>query len=299
MVRESSNLLSLNGVKADYFKGSITNAEDLGKAVQDVQVVVHAAANTSQYATDFQHFYPTNVEATKNLLEESQKAGVKRFIYVSSANAFGLGTLNELADETSPFDDTAVTSGYAQSKHEAQKLALDFGQQHELSVVVVNPSFMLGKYDAKPSSGQILQLAYGSRWQFSPRGGKNFIHVEDVAEGITQAIGKGKSGHCYLLGNENLSYDQFFQKMQKVCGYPKKIVKMPKTALSVVGQVGGIIEKATGQPVRLDPTNARLLNANNFYSPAKAIRELQLPQTPIETAIGDALDWFKENGYLS
>jgi dihydroflavonol-4-reductase len=298
MVRESAKLLSLKNSGAELFKGDLLNSGDLQKALSGCQVVVHAAANTSQWPTNYEFYKEINVEATRLILEESLKAGIERFIFVGSANAFGPGSKENPGDELSPFTNLQFQSGYMRSKYEAQQLVLDFAQKHQFPALIVNPTFMLGKYDAKPSSGQILLMAYRKKLMPCPTSGKNFVHVEDVSDGIVSAIQQGKPGNCYLLANENLSYHDFFNKMKTVCGYPKQLAPLPRPILSAVGYAGSLYEKVTAKPSKLNHINAQLLQACNYYSPAKAIRELRLPQTPIERAIKDELEWFGENGYL-
>ncbi len=299
MVRESSKLLSLKGTAPELFKGSFLNSDDLRKALAGCRVVVHVAANTAQWPSGYEHYKKANIDGTQLVLEESKKAGIERFIFVGSANAFGPGSKENPGDESSPFTELQHQSGYMRSKYKAQQLVLDFHRKHHFPATVVNPTFMLGKHDAKPSSGQMLLMAYGKKLMPFPPGGKNFVHVEDVANGIVSAIEKGRNGQCYLLANENLSYQEFFSKMQTVCGWPKQLVKLPKTLLTLAGQAGTLYEKLSAQPAKLNAINTRLLQTDNYYSPAKAISELQLAQTPIGKAIRDELEWFDENGYLN
>jgi dihydroflavonol-4-reductase len=184
------------------------------------------------------------------------------------------------------------------SKYEAQMLVMDFVKNYNLPAIVVNPTFMLGKYDIKPSSGQLPLMAWGKQVMPCPPGGKNFIHVNDVASGIIQSIRQGKPGNCYLMGNENLSYQEFFRKMKAVCGFPKHLIPIPGAWIMAAGQAGSLYERLSGKISRLNHANAPLLCAGNYYTARKAIKELQLPQTPIEQAISDALEWFEAYGYL-
>ena len=282
----------------EIIKGSLFRSGDLQKAINGCQVVIHAAANTKQWPTAYECYEKPNVEATSLLLEESMKAGVERFIFVSSANAFGPGTRKIPGDETSAFTSLQYQSGYMRSKYEAQKRVLEFVRQHHFPAVVVNPTFMLGKYDLKPGSGQILLMAHGKRLMPCPTGGKNFIHVKDAAAGIINAIQRGKPGNCYLLANENLSYQEFYRKMNTVCGFPRYLIKLPRPLISAAGLAGSFTEKIRGKANRLNYINARLLCAENYYSAKKAVQELQLPQTPIDQAIKEALEWFEQQGYL-
>ena len=132
-----------------------------------------------------------------------------------------------------------------------------------------------------------------------PPGGKNFVHVADVARGIVNAIELGIPGECYLLGNENLTYRDFFEKLKLVHGHQQTLVPLPRVAVRLAGSLGCLFENISNKPAKLNAINARLLCADNYYSPLKAVRELNLPQTPVSQAIEDALEWFGQYGYLS
>lgn len=298
LVRDSSNLSAIKNTGAEIFRGNFLNTDDLRKALKGCQVVIHAAANTSQWPTGYEHYRKTNVEATRLLLQESLKAKVERFILVGSANAFGPGTKAVPGDENSSFTLVQSQSGYMRSKYEAQMLVTNFVNDYNFPAIIVNPTFMLGKYDLKPSSGKLLLMAWGKQVMPCPPGGKNFVHVNNVVTGIIRAISQGKPGNCYLMGNENLSYREFFRKMKAVCGFPRHLIRIPRAWIMAAGQAGSIYEKLSGKTSRLNITNASLLCADNYYTAGKAIHELQLPQTPIDQAIADSLEWFEASGYL-
>jgi dihydroflavonol-4-reductase len=297
MVRESSNLLSLKTVDAELFKGDITNPADVRKAFAGCEVVIHAAADTSQWHTNFEAYKKINVDATRLILDEAIRRNVERFIFVSSANAFDPGSKEAPGTEDSSFS-LKRKSGYMISKQVAQNLVLGEFCRSGFPAVVVNPTFMLGKYDAKPSSGLIILMAQQKKLMGYPPGGKNFVHVADVARGIVNAISYGTPGECYLLANENLTYREFFEKLRMVHGRPQSLVKIPRQALCVAGNLGSLYETLSGKPAKLNSVNARLLCADNYYSPEKAVRELDLPQTPIAQAIEDAIEWFEQYGYM-
>ena len=298
MVRESSNLLSLKKVDVELFKGEITNPTDVRKAFAGCEVVVHAAANTSQCPTSYESYKKINVDVTQLILDEAIRRNVERFIFVSSANAFDPGSKEEPGTEDSSFSPKGK-SGYMMSKQVAQNLVLGEFRRSGLPAVVVNPTFMLGKYDAKPSSGQIILMAQQKSLMAYPSGGKNFVHVADAARGIVNAISMGSPGECYLLAGENLSYREFFEKLRLVHGHPQRLARIPRAAICLAGNFGSLYETLSGKPAKLNLANARLLCADNYYSPDKAIRELNMPQTQVSQAIEDAMEWFSQYGYLS
>jgi dihydroflavonol-4-reductase len=297
MVRPTADLRSLSENDYELFYGSITNIIDAEEATKGCDVVIHIAAETSQRYTNLESYMRVNVRGTFNMLEASHKNSVKRFIFVSTANTFGYGTMTNPGNESMPPKYPFTSSGYAMSKFKAQELVLEYSQSGKLDTVVVNPTFMIGPCDCKPSSGKIITMIFNRKFILVPPGGKNFIHVYDVATGICNAIEKGKTGSCYLLANENLSYDQFYTKLANVAGKSFRMISLSPVYLNVIAAILKYAAKA-GFKTDLNPVNARILCVGNYYSSDKAVGELKLPQTSVDIAIADALKWFGQNGYI-
>ncbi|MTI32877.1 NAD-dependent epimerase/dehydratase family protein [Xanthovirga aplysinae] len=296
MVRKTSNLLSLEGLRYEKFIGNISEPKDVAEAVKGCDVVIHVAADTNPTAT-LENLWSTNVESTQFIINEVRNHQVKRLIFVSTSNTFEYGTKEQPGKEKGGVSPVFQKSGYALSKLEAQNLVLEAASEGKINAVVVNPTFMIGARDAKPSSGEIILLYHRKRLAFVPPGGKNFVSVKDVAKGTCNAIDKGRSGECYLLGNENLSYEDFVEKLSRVSGQKTKTLKLPAFILKFAGAGGSLINKLGGNS-RLTYTSAQFLTIKNYYTSQKAVKELDFPQTPLKEAIKEALQWFKGIGYL-
>lgn len=290
--RESSDLSGLQGVEVERYNGDILNPDSVDCAVEGCDYVIHAAANTSQWPVAYSHYEPVNVTATRYVASAVKKHGIKRLVFVSSANAFGNGTKERPGTELSEFAGFRIGSGYMISKYVAQQVILEEVERSRLPAVVVNPTFMLGPYDSKPSSGQIILMGLRKRIQAIPPGGKNFVHVRDVAVATCNALTMGRIGECYLLAHENLSYREFFQLLNRITGENPFLLPLQGWLLKVAGTAGTGFEKLSGKPAPLSRVNARLLCLKNYYSAAKAMEALALPQTPVEKAIREALQWF-------
>lgn len=300
LVRETSDLSGLHGVAFERMNGNILDPESVDKAVEGCDFVIHSAANTSQWPTAYSLYEPVNVNGTKHVIEAVKQHAVKRFVFVSSANAFGNGTKENPGTELNEFTGFRTGSGYMISKFVAQQFVLSEVERSDLPAIVVNPTFMIGPYDSKPSSGRIILMGMGKKVQVSPPGGKNFIHVHDAAVGTCNALTMGRTGECYLLANENLSYREFFGILNQVTGEKPKSLALPGWLLKGIGAGGTLFEKLLRKPAPLSLVNARQLCLDNYYLGNKAVEVLELPQTPIETAIREAIEWFRENGtYLS
>ncbi|MBE0648421.1 MAG: NAD-dependent epimerase/dehydratase family protein [Bacteroidales bacterium] len=292
LARETSDLSGIAGVPFERENGDILDPGSVDKAVEGCDYVIHSAANTSQWPTTYAHYEPVNVHGTQHVIKAVKRLGVKRLVFVSSANAFGNGTMKNPGTELSEFNGFRIGSGYMISKFVAQQFVLSEVERSGLRAIVVNPTFMIGPYDSKPSSGRIILMGMGKKVQVSPPGGKNFIHVGDAAIGACNALTMGRTGECYLLANENMTFREFFALLNRVTGESPSSIGLPGWFLKGIGSGGSLLEKLIRKPAPLSLVNARLLCLGNYYSGKKAVEALELPQTPIETAIREAISWW-------
>lgn len=298
-VRPGADLRALRGVQCQICEGSILSHDDILLALDDCDAVIHAASTTSVAPRDFEFYERTNVDSTKNIVQAVLRLGQKRLVQVSTANAFDPGPKENPGTELSPFTLDRYNSGYINSKHMAQQYVLQQVAANNLDAVVVNPNFIIGPYDTKPSSGKIIFFAlnWGRRW--CPPGGKNFVHVRDVTKGIHSALKVGRKGQCYLLGGENLTYQDFFSLVNTIAGRNGKPAVVPKGIIHAVGSIAETWNRLTGQSLPFNKTNAHLLTLENYYSSEKARVELKLETTSVRLAIEEALAWFMKESYIN
>ncbi|MGY0407160.1 MAG: NAD-dependent epimerase/dehydratase family protein [Polaribacter sp.] len=273
--------------------GDITKPDSYEKYVKMSDIIIHIAAITDQNIIAYETYKKVNVIATKMVLDIAIQQQLKTFIYVSTANSFGFGGLSNLGDENKPIKTPFDKSLYAKSKLEGQKLVLESAKkQNTTKIIVTNPTFMIGGFDTKPSSGRIILSAYKKRILFYPPGGKSFINVKDAAKGLVNSIELGKHGEAYILSGHNLSYLEFYKKVTKQLNQKSTFVKIPKTVLLGIGYVGNLL-RFLGIKSDISLTNVKTLCVANFYSNKKAVSQIKLKQNPIEEGIIDAIDWFK------
>ena len=299
MTRRSSNKLSLNGAKYELFEGEITSEKDIFEAVSDCEYVIHSAARTTPSPSNLEAYRASNIMATKILIKACRYYKIKRFIFVSTANCFTNGSLKEPGNETRGFMPWLKASGYAYSKYLAQEEVMMNVKKHDFPAIVVNPTFMIGANDSKPSSGKLLLYGYNKKIVFYPTGGKNFVNVEYAADTICRALTNGKLGEAYLLAGKNMSYKDFFIQVAKQTGKRKILIPIPSMILSLMGRFSDLLEKLFSLSLPLSSVNAKLLNIDNYFTNKKAVLDLNMKNTEIEIAVKDALSWFKKNGYLN
>jgi dihydroflavonol-4-reductase len=294
IVRPASNHSALKGLQIEKYIGQVTIRKDVDKAVKGCDFVIHAAALAVHKPTKLEAFRKVNIDSTHYITEACEKNRVNRLVYVSTANCFVNGPKSNPGTEKGHFPDWMKNSGYAYSKFLAQQMVLEKVQNNKLDAVVVNPTFIIGK-DVKPEGGKIFSFILNRRIIFHPPGGKNFVDAGAAAAATINAMEKGKTGECYLIAGENLSYREFFKMVLKYTGQHSLLIPVPCIFLKLAGIIGDFKERVLNKPVQLTYVNARMLCLNNYYTPAKAIREIDLSLVPAQEAIISTLKWFEQH----
>jgi dihydroflavonol-4-reductase len=170
----------------------------------------------------------------------------------------------------------------------------------ELDVVIVNPGFLLGPLDAKPSSGRLILRVAKSRVLVLPGGVNNFVDVRDVAAGMIAAFERGRPGERYILGGENMTYREIVTTIAHVLGRAPPRLTVPYTVARMVGWVGDAVELASDRAIDVNTAIVRYGYCRAFhFSSDKAERELGYRPRPVAQAIEDAVAWFRQAGMLA
>jgi len=299
LLRRSSKTFHIDDLAIERVSGDVGDLRALTDAMQGVDTVYHCAAKVSVSRVMTPAVWETNVEGTENVLRAAAAAGVRRVVHCSSVDALGLPENGQPSDETAAWnwDRLGLENAYARSKYEAQRLALAAAREGQ-DVVVVCPTFMFGAYDAHPSSGAMILAAAKNPLRLGLPGGNNFVDVMDVAEGMIAASVDGCPGEVYILGNENLTYSEIFERIGGVLGRRAPMVPLPYTAARVVGWGGDLSQRLSGKEARINTPVAKLGYVGHYYDPSKAVRELGLQRRPVEGALRRAVDWFRQVGML-
>ncbi|MBD2705564.1 NAD-dependent epimerase/dehydratase family protein [Spirosoma sp. BT702] len=299
LVRHERSTSTLAGLPVEHFVGNVLDTQSLKKVVVGCDVIIHAAALAQVNPARSSVVWAVNHTGTENLIEAAQLANVQRFVYVGTANVFGFGTKQQPGNETYPFVGKRYNSDYIDSKRAATDRVQEAVQQVGLPAIMVHPTFMLGEFDAKPTSGQMLLELYRGRVLGYPAGGKNYVHVRDVAIATVNALTRGRLGESYILGNVNMSYQEAFQLMALRMNVSPPRWSIPPSLAKLYGFGCDALAKLTSHTGKLNSAMIAVANDGHYFSSQKAIIELGLPQTPIEEAIDEAFDWFKRHKYIT
>ncbi len=304
LVRSTSNLKNLEGLKADTATGDLRDAASLEKAIAGCEVVFHVAADYRLWVRDPAEMYASNVEGTRAILAAARKNKVRCVVYTSSVATMGFTSNGRPADEDSPVTLADMIGHYKRSKFMAEQVALEAGRnqaagQGAMRVVTVNPTTPVGEQDIKPTpTGRIVVDFLKRKFPAYVDTGLNLVDVRECARGHIAAMEKGRSGERYILGGENLTLKQILDKLGEISGLPSPTLKLPYFVAYLAGAVDETFSgRLLGREPRATIEQVRMGKKKMWASSAKAERELGWKTIPADDALRRAVEWFRANGY--
>ena len=299
LVRSASPRAHLAGLDLEFVEGDLRDRKSLSRAMAGTRYLFHVAADYRLWARDPREIYASNIEGTRNLMEEALAAGVERIIYTSSVATLGLRTNGTAADESVPLREEQGIGAYKRSKIGAERLVEAMVAERGLPAVIVNPSTPIGPYDVKPTpTGRIIVEAARGRIPAFIDTGLNLVHVDDVASGHLAALHKGKVGERYILGGQDVLFSQMLVDIAGLVGRRAARIRLPWRALIPVAYIAETMANLTGREPFATMDGVRMAKYRMFFESRKAEQELNYSSRPYTEAINDAIRWFSDAGYL-
>jgi len=289
--------IHFDATRVTLFDGNFTEYQSLYHAAQGCEAIIHIAAVTQ---TDLLHpddYNTVNVDGVAQVLKVASDLNIHRIVYISSSNTIGFGSEQQPADECFTIEYPFTDSFYAQSKVKAEQIMREASTRANQHCIIINPTFILGDYDSKPSSGKLLIMGYKRKIMLIPGGGKNFVSVRSVAIAVCNALILGQNGERYLASGVNMSFREYYTLLQQVGGYRQLLIELPDVVLNVIGKVGDAVRRF-GIRTDLCTMNLRQLMIREYYSNTKASTTLKLPQTDVKITVKQAIDWFKKQNVI-
>ena len=272
--------------------GSILDKPFVLKQMWGCTEVVNCAGTTDMSLKSIDDYRPVNTDLPLTLANLAYETGVHCFVDVSSANTVDPGSAGSPANENTPFGGPFSVSLYARSKRESEQALMDFAASHpRLRIVIVLPGFMIGPFDSKPSSGQLLLAGRRKPLMPVPRGGKSFIDVRDVSAAIASALDNPLAQGRYLTTGKALTLKEFYSLQAKTCKYWQLCFILPRWLCLALGGVGDRLE-ARGRSNLFVSRNIRQLLVEEWYDNSRALKDLNMPQTPLEQSIKAFFDYY-------
>lgn len=298
LVRPTSRLDLLERLPVERVVGDLRDRASLEAALEGCRVLYHVAADYRFAVPRPGELYESNVQGTINLLDAATRAGVARIVYTSTVGALGVSRDGTPVNEETPVTLDDMIGHYKRSKFLAEQEVARRARAGA-PIVIVNPSTPIGPGDAKPTpTGQMIVDFLNGRMPGYVETGMNLVHVGDVAEGHCLAMARGRIGERYILGHRNLTLKEILTTLAEVSGLPVPTLRVPHAVAMGAAVVSTAWARLVGRAPTISIEGVRMAHKKMYFDASKAVRELGLPQTPIEEALREAVEWYRHHGYV-
>ncbi len=299
VVRRGSDSEALASLGAEVVAGDVRDYDSLFSALRDCDVLYHLAADYRLWVPDPATMYEINVRGTRNVMEAAFRRGTEKVVYTSTVGVLKAGVDRTPSNEDTPVSYSDMAGDYKKSKFMAEREVCGFVEKG-LPVVIVNPSTPVGEMDVKPTpTGKMIVDFLKGHMPAYLDTGLNFVDVEDVALGHLLAAEFGRAGQRYILGGRNMTLREFFECLGRVSGRRPPRVRLPYLPVLIAAYCDEAISKlVSGRRPVIPLSGVKMAKYFMYFDSSKAVRELGMPQSPVEGALSRAVAWFIENGYV-
>jgi dihydroflavonol-4-reductase len=294
MLDPKSDAAGLDGLSYERVPGDILDPESTLAALQGVQAVFHCESSGDFWPPRAGRIDAVNLGGTRNLLVSMSRAGTETLVHVGSAFSFGFGTQDEPGTEETPYMADRFHLACFDSMRRAQELVQMYSDEGKIRGIIVNPTFALGPYFSPRCPVGILLSHVGKTPSRYPSGGINVVGAIDAARAMVKALGRGRPGRCYILGGHNVRYKELFERIASALGVPAAAKQWPDKTLAARGLLGSFSGKLTRRAPPLTKEIAQVMTACMYYDSARAIRELDLSVTPLDSIVEEACARFMD-----
>lgn len=299
LVRNPDSVSHLKGDFLTIKKGDITDFESVKKAMQGCNRVFHLAAYARSFAETPGIFEQVNVTGTLNVLKAATELGIDRLVFTSTAGTFDItGTGND-QDETSE-KPTHYNTEYARTKRMAEVLCDEYNHKG-LPVITVYPTRVYGP-GVKSESNAVLRMLHlyaSGKWRIIPSDGStfgNYVFIDDVVNGHRLAMQKGIPGEGYILGGENVTFNELFMTMRKATGKTYRLFHIPLAVLVAAAAAMVVVARLTGTRPLITPSWMKRYLQHRRLSSLKAIHKLGYSITPLAEGFVKSYEWLQKEG---
>lgn len=303
LVRESNGRAHVvpersSGLEAvETVSGDLLRAGELARAMGGCRYLVHCAALYSFAPRDRVQMQRVNVSGTASLLDAAHVAGVERAVVTSSSATVGPAHDGRPATEADRASDDHH-SAYHRSKILQERAA----HAARVPTVLVLPTTPVGPGDRRPTpTGRlVLDFARGRVFARPPgAGGLNLVAVEDVAAAHVLALRRGRERERYLIGGENLTFDQLWLVLSDVTGRPAPRWTIPYAFAVALGYADEMRSRVMSAAPAIPLEGLRMSQDLMHVESSKAVAELGYKPSCARDALARAVAWYRAHGYVA
>lgn len=287
----------LDDAGVELVEGSITDDDDVARALDGVAKIYHLAGRVERDRSKAHEMYALHVDGTRRLLRGAADAGVEKVVVASTSGTIGVGEHPDfVAHDDAPYAEQVVRNWpYYLSKIYAEKTCDALAEETGLAVVQMRPTLLLGPGDRRQSSTGDVVLFMQGRVPAIPSGGLSFVDVRDAASAFVAAMDDAPAGSKYLLGAANMTLEHFFDELSRLTGVDAPSARLPRSVAVAGARLLSGTMRLFGQESDLDPVSVEMADHYWYIDWSRARRELGFaPRDPIAT-LRDTVRWVRRN----
>jgi dihydroflavonol-4-reductase len=277
-------------------EGSVTNRDDVATAVKNVSAIFHLAGKVSRDNEDAAVMNAIHLNGTRIVCEAAKENGVKAMVLASSSGTVAVSEDEQVFDETFPQPVEIFSRwAYYASKYYQERTALQNFDGDGRRLAILNPSLLLGPDDERLSSTKPVLDFLARKIPYTPSGGLNFVDARDAAAAFITALEKGRHQEKYLLGAANMTFPEFFGRLERLSGVAAPMLRMPKQLAMTGANFISSVFKNWGKASPVAPKEVEQAEYFWYFDSSKAEEELGFaPRDPQET-LNDTIRYLREN----
>jgi farnesol dehydrogenase len=296
LIRSQHKQQLLDHPNIKLFLGRLMDEVSLRKAIRGCDQIYHLAAFADVWSKNPYKFFEINALGTEKILDIAKECGVQKSVITSTAGVIG-------PSDHGPVNETTIRlvdyfNEYESSKAYSESLIKDRVRSGE-HIVVVSPTRVFGP-GIRSKSNSVTKMIEGytrGKWRVIPgKGDKvgNYVYVDDVIEGHIRAMDKGISGERYLLAGDNVTFDEFFQRVRQISNKNYRLFHFPIPLMMAFTRIAYVVSRSLGKAPPITTKWVRKFLHDWDTDNTKAVQELGMQFTSLNEGIEKILQWLKE-----
>jgi dihydroflavonol-4-reductase len=294
LVRPGSDTAFLESLDVELAPGDLTDRDSVLEAMQGCRMAIHAGGLFRLWG-EARSFERTNVEGTAYMLEAALRAGIDRFVHISTVAVIGRPERGQVIDEEHPL---RPVDAYQRSKFDAENVVRMYFLTTGIPTVVLRPGAYYGPWGRygwnrlffeDPLRGLRVQVHGGKRLTFP-------AYTPDVAAAAVAALSRGKPGQTYNVAGDPITHREANQVISRLAGIPSFRWNVPAFAMVALAHGLEWWSHRSGR----EPFYPLSLEHYVFHdwqvSSDKAWQELGFAPTPFEEGACRTLEWYASQG---
>lgn len=295
--KEGLKTQELRDLGANVVIGSVTDKEVVRRCMDGVEVVQHLAAAFREMNVPDSYYREVNVGGTRNVLEEAERHGVRKFVYCSTCGVHGNVT-HPPAGEDAPINPADY---YQQTKYEAEPLVADYSSRG-MKTTIIRPAAIYGPGDPERFFMIFKRVAKGAFPMFGS--GRTYYHplyIDNLVDAHLAVMEEGVGdGEAYLIADEEyVEIRDLVRRVGRAMGIDVRIRFYPIAPLIVAGHVVEKVCRPFGVAPPIFPRRVDWYRQNRAFSIEKAKRDLGYrPAVGLDEGLRRTYEWYRAEGAL-